>query len=227
VLIPAIDLMAGEVVQLIQGERVALRYADVDDWARRFAGYPLVQVIDLDAAKGQGDNRELVARLAARMCVQVGGGLRTVEAAQACLETGAERVIVGSALFRAGRVDTAFAARLSETVGHDRLLCAVDSRGGCVVTQAWRERTSLGTLEAMRALEPWCGGFLSTHTETEGLMGGIPLEVVRRLREGTRRRLIVAGGIASDAEVAALDKLGVDAVVGMALYSGSVRAEGR
>jgi phosphoribosylformimino-5-aminoimidazole carboxamide ribotide isomerase len=221
-LIPAIDLMGGDVVQLVQGERVALRYEDVDAWADRFAGYPLVQVIDLDAAKGHGDNRELVARLAARLACQVGGGLRTVEVAKACIEAGAERIIVGSALVRRGRVDTDFAARASRAVGRDRLVCAVDSRGGRVVTQAWRKRTSLATLETMAALEPWCGGFLYTHTETEGLMGGIPLEVVRRLRVSTDRRLVVAGGIASNAEVARLDELGVDAVVGMALYSGRV-----
>ena len=137
-LIPAIDLMGGAVVQLVQGERVALRFNDVDAWAERFAGYPLVQVIDLDAAKGCGDNRDLVARLAARLCCQVGGGLGTVAAAIACLAAGAERVIVGSALVRDGRIDTAFAARLSRAVGRDRLVCAVDSRGGCVVTRAWR-----------------------------------------------------------------------------------------
>lgn len=219
-LIPAIDLMGGEVVQLVQGERVALRFTDVDEWAERFAGYPMVQVIDLDAAKGQGDNRKLVARLATTLSVQVGGGLRSVEAAQACLAAGAERVIVGSALVRAGRIDTDVAAHLAEAIGRERLVCAVDSRGGFVVTQAWRKQTSLDTLETMQALEPWCGGFLYTHTETEGLMGGIPLEVVRRLRVATRRRLVVAGGIARAAEVALLDELGVDAVVGMALYSG-------
>lgn len=221
-LIPAIDLMGGAVVQLVQGERVALRYDDVDAWAERFAGYPLVQVIDLDAAKGCGDNRELVGRLAARLPCQVGGGLRTIEAAKACLAAGAERVIVGSALVRADRVDSAFAADVSRAVGRDRLVCAVDSRGGRVVTQAWRKGTSLDTLETMRALEAWCGGFLYTHTETEGLMGGIPLAVARRLRAGTRRRLVVAGGIASAAEVIALDELGVDAVVGMALYTGKL-----
>lgn len=221
-LIPAIDLMGGAVVQLVQGERVALRFDDVDAWAERFGGYPLVQVIDLDAAKGCGDNRVLVARLAARLCCQVGGGLGTVAAARACLAAGAERVIVGSALVREGRIDAAFAARLSHAVGRDRLVCAVDSRGGRVVTRAWRDRTSLDTLETMAALEPWCGGFLYTHTETEGLMGGIPLEVVRRLRAGTARRLVVAGGIRSVAEVTRLDKLGVDAVVGMALYTGKL-----
>jgi phosphoribosylformimino-5-aminoimidazole carboxamide ribotide isomerase len=220
VLIPAIDLMDGAVVQLVQGERVALRYDDVDAWADRFAGYPLVQVIDLDAAKGRGDNRDLVARLAARLPCQVGGGLRTSEAVTACLRAGAERVIVGSALVAVGRVDTAFAAEVSRAAGRDRLVCAVDSRDGRVVTQAWREQTALDTLATMRALEPWCGGFLYTHTETEGLMGGLPLAVARRLRAATRRRLIVAGGVASAAEVALLDGLGIDAVVGMALYTG-------
>jgi phosphoribosylformimino-5-aminoimidazole carboxamide ribotide isomerase len=224
VLIPSIDLMGGKIVQLVQGERKALEFSDFDAWIERFAGYPMVQLIDLDAAIGTGSNRDLLARFTSRLPCQVGGGIRSVAAAQEVLAVGARKIIVGSALVRGTDVNIAFAAELASAVGSERVIAALDSRGGKVAVHGWRELASMTPGTMMREMEPYCGGFLYTHIETEGLMQGIPLEVVRELCRATSRRLIVAGGICSQEEVDALDAMQVDAVVGMAIYTGRLKA---
>ncbi len=221
-LIPSIDLMGGKIVQLVQGERKALEFTDFEYWIERFRTYPVVQLIDLDAAMGKGSNRALVAEFARRLPCQVGGGIRSLEAAQSMLAAGARKVIVGSALLRQGRVDVNFARELAQAIGAEPFLAAIDSRGGRVAVQGWKESTGITAREMMRELEPFCGGFLYTHIDTEGLMQGIPLEVVHGLRQATRRKLIAAGGISSREEIDQLDGMGVDAVVGMALYTGKL-----
>lgn len=223
-LIPSIDLMGGKIVQLVQGERKALEFSDFDAWIARFAGYPIVQLIDLDAAMGKGSNRELLAHFTSRLPCQVGGGIRSVEAAQEALATGARRVIVGSALVQGAKVNTAFAAELAHRAGADRVIAALDARGGKVAVRGWRELAEVTPVTLMREVEPYCGGFLYTHIDSEGLMAGIPMDVVRELRGATSRKLIVAGGIRSHEEVDALDAIGVDAVVGMAIYTGRMKA---
>jgi phosphoribosylformimino-5-aminoimidazole carboxamide ribotide isomerase len=224
VLIPSIDLMEGKIVQLIQGAKKALETTDFEAWIERFSRYPLVQLIDLDAAMGKGSNRALVEQFAARLPCQVGGGIRSIEAAENVLRAGARRIIIGSALVRDGRINTAFAEELARRCGRDHLVFAVDSRGGKVSIGGWKQATELTPVELMRALEPRCAAFLYTHIDTEGLMQGIPFDVVRDLRGATTRQLIVAGGITSTAEIEQLDALGVDAVVGMAIYTGQVNA---
>lgn len=222
-LIPSIDLMGGRIVQLVQGERKALEFSDFDYWIERFAGYPAVQLIDLDAAMGKGSNRELLERFTSRLPCQVGGGIRTVEMAQEALALGARKVIVGSALVKSGQVDTEFAGELARTVGAENVIAAVDSRGGEVVVRGWREPAGITAMAMMRELEPYCSGFLYTHVDTEGLLQGFPLELARELRAATSRQLIAAGGIRSQEEVQALDAVGVDAVVGMAIYTGLLK----
>ncbi len=217
-LIPSIDLMDGKIVQLVQGEKKALEFDDIEPWVERFSKYPLVQVVDLDAAMGQGDNRGLVRGLVKRLPCQVGGGIRSVEKAQKMLGEGAQRVMIGSALVDGGRINTAFAERLAAAAGADKLVFAVDAKGGKVAIRGWRQLTGISPAELMGALEPWCGGFLYTHIDTEGLLQGMPLEVVAQLRKATQRRLIVAGGIKTEGEIQQLDAVGVDAVVGMAIY---------
>src|SRR5262249_6266525 len=137
-LIPSIDLQSGAVVQLVQGERLAVKDDDVFRWVRRFEKFPKVQVIDLDAAKGTGDNLALVREIAGRLRCRVGGGIRTVERAREILGAGAAQVIVGSSLFSNGQADLAFARTLADAVGVDRVIAAVDGRGGRVVIHGWR-----------------------------------------------------------------------------------------
>ena len=228
-LIPAMDLMGGKVVQLEQGKKKVLEYDDPEPWIERFKPFPLVHLIDLDAAMQNGDNRALVKRLVRHLPCQVGGGVRTAQTAREILGDGARAVILGSALVRDGVANTQLAQEVCEQAGYERLVFAVDAKHGKVATDGWRTSTGLMPVDLMQALEPWCGAFLYTRVDGEGLMGGMPLEPVRELRAATQRRLFVAGGIRSDAEVAALDALGVDAVVGMALYKGrlaSVRTGG-
>jgi phosphoribosylformimino-5-aminoimidazole carboxamide ribotide isomerase len=217
-LIPSIDLMGGKIVQLVQGEKKALEFDDFEPWLERFAKYPLVQIIDLDAAIGQGDNRALVRSFFRRLPCQVGGGIRTTERAQEMLDDGALRVIVGSSLIKDGSIQTEFAGELAGRVGAHKLIFAVDSKGGKVAVRGWRQITDIAAAQMMRALEPWCDGFLYTHIDTEGLLLGMPLDVVSELRSVTAKRLIVAGGIRTQEEVDRLDVMGVDAVVGMAIY---------
>ncbi len=219
-LIPAIDLKGGQVVQLVQGRRLALASDDVFAWVERFRSFTRVQVIDLDGALESGGNDFLVRRICHDLPCRVGGGVRTVERARQLIDAGAQAVIVGSALFRDGRPDLAFAERLAQAVGPDRVIAAVDSSGGRVVIRGWTEATATAAADAARAFEPYCGEFLYTHVETEGLMGGIPMEAVRAVRAATSRRLTAAGGITTQEEIDVLDRMGVDAVVGMAIYTG-------
>lgn len=219
-LIPSIDLMGGKIVQLVQGSRKALEFDDFEEWIDRFSKYPLVQVIDLDAAMGHGNNRDLVRELAGRIPCQVGGGIRSAEAALAALNSGARRVILGSSLISDGAINETYARDAAAQFGPERLVFAVDSRGGRVAIKGWQETTSIIAVDMMRALEPYCTAFLYTHIDTEGLLKGIPFDVVRELRNSTSRQLIVAGGIRSQEEIAELDAMGVDAVVGMAIYTG-------
>jgi phosphoribosylformimino-5-aminoimidazole carboxamide ribotide isomerase len=221
-LIPSIDLQDGHVVQLVQGERLAIEAPDPEPWIARFSGFPRVQLIDLDAARGRGDNRALVQSICGRLPCRVGGGIRTVERAREVLALGAHAVIAGSALFRDGAVDAAFARTLAEAVGVNRVIAAVDSKGGKVVIHGWKTALPLTAVDAVRALEPFCSEFLYTHVDTEGLMGGTDLQAIMAVRQATSRRVTAAGGITTWDEIHRLDAAGVDAVVGMAIYTGQL-----
>ena len=223
-LIPSIDLMGGKIVQLVQGDKKALEFDNFDYWIGRFSKYPLVQVIDLDAARGAGNNRQIVSQIVQRLTCQVGGGIRNLENANEILKAGARRVILGSSLIKEGKIDTQFAATLANALGTAALVFALDSRGGRVAIDGWRKETAVTAFDMIRALEPFCETFLYTHIDTEGLMGGIPMETVAAIRKATSRRLIVAGGITTQQEIDSLDALGMDAVVGMALYSSRISA---
>lgn len=219
-LIPSIDLMGGRIVQLERGEELRLAFDDFEYWIERFSRYPLVQLIDLDAAKRTGDNRALVSQIAGRLPVQVGGGIRTAGQAQALLDVGARRVIFGSALFREDAIDTDFAAAVSAAIGPEHFVAGIDTKGGRIAVRGWRDQVNLAPAQAIAALDPYCGAFLYTHVDVEGTMTGFPLDIARALRPLTARQLIVAGGIRSQTEIDSLQEMGVDCVAGMAVYSG-------
>jgi phosphoribosylformimino-5-aminoimidazole carboxamide ribotide isomerase len=221
-LIPSIDLQGGRIVQLVQGERLAIEAADPEVWITRFSGFPRVQLIDLDAAKGQGDNAAMVTHVCARLPCRVGGGIRSVERARQVLDAGAHAVIASSALFRDGAVDVVFARMLAEAIGAERIIAAVDSRGGHVAIHGWRTVLPITAVDAVRALEPFCSEFLYTHVDKEGLMQGTDIDAILAVRRATRRRVTAAGGITTWDEVDRLDAHLVDAVVGMAVYTGQL-----
>jgi phosphoribosylformimino-5-aminoimidazole carboxamide ribotide isomerase len=219
-LIPSIDLMGGKIVQLVQGEEKALEFDNFDEWIARFSFFPLVQLIDLDAAKGRGSNANLIEFFVRKLPCQVGGGIRSIDSARRILELGARRVILGSTLIQNGAIDIAFAQRIANEFGAERLVFAIDARNGKVAIGGWREITAITPVEMIRELDPFCGAFLYTHIDTEGLMVGLPLAPVRELRQATTKQLIAAGGISTHEEIETLQRMGVDAVVGMALYLG-------
>lgn len=247
-LIPSIDLMGGRIVQLVQGEKLKLAFDDFEYWIERFAKYPLVQLIDLDAAMRQGENRALIEMICGRLPCQVGGGLKTAEDGRKLLDVGAKRVIYGSSLFGPDESSTShpsqnaamdeaprpsrrhkvirleFAEELKRALGEEALCFSVDTKGGRVAVKGWKDSVDLTPEEAVTWLEDSCAAFLYTHVDTEGTMQGFPLDVAAVLRACTAKQLIVAGGIKERAEVDALDAMGVDAVAGMAVYSGAMEA---
>ena len=219
-LIPSIDLKGGQVVQLVQGERPALATDDIDMWVERFRDFSRVQLIDLDAAMGTGANHDLVRLIASQLPCRVGGGIRTIDRARNVLANGAKAVIVGSSLVQHGSTNLPFAASLAEAVGVENVIAAVDSKSGRVVIKGWTEATTLSAVEAVKQLEPFCGEFLYTHVDKEGLMEGTDMNAIHEVQSATSRRVTAAGGITTQQEIEHLDKAGIDAVVGMAIYTG-------
>lgn len=212
-------------MQLVQGERLAVETNDIAGWVERFRRRSKVQLIDLDAAKGTGSNDALVRRICGDLPCRVGGGIRSISRARDVLGMGATQVIIGSALFASGQPDLDFAARLAHAAGPSRLIAAVDSRGGKVVIHGWRTALDITPAEAVRVLEPYFDEFLYTHVDREGLMAGTDMEAIAAVQAATTKRLTAAGGITTLEEVARLDEAGIDAVVGMAIYTGRMVLE--
>jgi phosphoribosylformimino-5-aminoimidazole carboxamide ribotide isomerase len=221
-LIPAIDLQNGAVVQLVQGEKLAIRDEDIDKWVQKFARFPKVQVIDLDAAMGRGDNLAIVRTIAGSLSCRVGGGIRNIARAQDILAAGAQQVIAGSALFKDGKPDLTFAKSLADAIGREQVIAAVDSRGGQVVIHGWKTLLPITAVAAVKALEPYCAEFLYTHVDAEGLMQGTDMAAILEVRRATTVRVTAAGGITTRKEIDELDAAGVDAVAGMAVYTGRI-----
>ena len=228
-LIPCIDLQNGQAVQLVHGRRRELAVADVMGLLDRFSGYEWLHVIDLDAAMRKGNNNRLVRQVCVnaqrrfRMKVRVGGGIRTVARAKALLKLGVTHVIIGSAAFKNGRPNLFFLKRLVTAVGKKHLVVALDTAEGRIVTQGWKTKLSVDPREVFVALTPYCAGFLCTDVDREGTMTGVNLSWFRSLRTATEHPLIAAGGISTSREIRALEKIGMDAAVGMALYKKRVR----
>jgi phosphoribosylformimino-5-aminoimidazole carboxamide ribotide isomerase len=229
VLIPCIDLQKGRAVQLIHGRKRALAVADVFSLLRKFRRYPWLHIIDLDAAMGKGANDALVRELCARarkdfaLKIRVGGGIRTVARAEEIVGWGATQIIIGSAAFHGGRVNTRFLRQLKKKVRRNRIVVALDTEKGQVTIHGWRKRIALQAEDVMTQLEPYCAGFLCTDVDREGTMAGANLEWFRNLRDATAHPIIAAGGIRTRREIIALEEIGMDAAVGMAWYKNRLR----
>jgi phosphoribosylformimino-5-aminoimidazole carboxamide ribotide isomerase len=228
-LIPCIDLQGGQAVQLVHGRRRALSVKDVFGLLERFNNYPWLHVIDLDAAMRMGNNHALVRGLCLRakrvygMKTRVGGGIRTTVQASRLIRFGAAQIIIGSAAFRRGKVNTQFLSTVARRIGADRTIIALDTLRGKITTHGWRKSLSLQPQEVMSTLEPFCAGFLCTEVDREGTMSGANLKWFAKLRAATAHPIIAAGGITTRREIAALEKLNMDAAVGMAVYKNRLR----
>jgi len=222
-IIPSIDIMNGKVVQLEQGERLRIEVENGLELAREFARYGEVAVVDLDGAKGEGENGRLIEDICRQAPCRVGGGIRTVDAAWEWLKKGAQKLVIASAAFNeSGEVNTAFVKELCRRVGREQLVFAVDTRRGLVQTRGWRCDLPIRAEQAMTSLAPYCSEFLCTAVDFEGMMGGIDIEGVTKLAKMTDNRLIYAGGVSSLDEIKRLTALGVDVQLGMALYTGRI-----
>src|SRR3990170_7346115 len=213
-MIPCIDLMDGKAVQLVRGRTKALE-ADPMEMLRKFRGFPIIHVIDLDAAMGKGDNSPIVAQLCRKTTCRVGGGVRTVERVRELAELGAKQIIIGTAAFSQDGINRPFLAAARRAVGKKRLMIALDTSRGRIVVKGWRTRTGLRAEDVIPQLEPYCSGFLCTYVDKEGMMQGTSLRWFRRLRKVTDLPITAAGGITTMGEVEALGKIRIDAAVGM------------
>jgi phosphoribosylformimino-5-aminoimidazole carboxamide ribotide isomerase len=229
VLIPCIDLQDGQAVQLVHGRRRELTVADVFGLLEKFQKYPWLHIIDLDAAMGKPGNDQLVRELSTRARsqygtkVRVGGGIRTVSRAIAAADSGAAQIIIGSAAFKEGKVNTRFLRQVLKKIDPSRIVVALDTEKGRIVTHGWRRSLKLRAEEVMAQLEPFCESFLCTDVDREGTMSGANLAWFRRLRGATRHPIIAAGGIKTRGEITALQRIGMDAAVGMAVYKNRLR----
>jgi len=229
VLIPCIDLQGGQAVQLVHGRKRELAVADVFGVLEKFNKYPWLHVIDLDAAVGKGANNDLVRNLCAKarndfgMKVRVGGGIRTISRAQEVAGWGADQIIVGSAVFQGGKVNVRFLQELTENIPREKIVIALDTARGKITIHGWRKRLTLKAEEVMAQLEFYCAGFLCTDVDREGTMTGANLNWFHKLRSATSHPIIAAGGIKTRSEIAALEKAGMDAAVGMAMYKNQLR----
>lgn len=222
-IIPCIDLQGGQVVQLVRGEELALQRS-LEEAAGLVQGFRRIHIIDLDAAKGESSNAELIEVLMDQLdCeVRVGGGIRTVAQAQSLMDAGAHQVIVGSAAFVGNEPNWDLLMEMAETIGRERIVVAIDTRGGKVTTGGWRKSLEITPQEAAISLEPYAGALMCTYVDAEGTMEGTDLELFRDLRIAVGVPLVAAGGIGSAEEVDALLEMGCEVALGMSLYTGRI-----
>jgi phosphoribosylformimino-5-aminoimidazole carboxamide ribotide isomerase len=229
VLIPCIDLQGGQAVQLVHGRKRELAVSDVFGLLEKFKSYAWLHLIDLDAAIGTGDNNALArelcmqARKRYKLKVRVGGGIRTTARAQEIAKWGADQIIIGSAAFREGKLNTRFLHQLTKKLSPVQVVVALDTAKGRITIHGWRSKLTLRAEDVMSQLEPFCAAFLCTDVDREGTMTGANLGWFRKLRAATKHPIIAAGGIKSRREISALENLGMDAAVGMAVYKNRLR----
>jgi phosphoribosylformimino-5-aminoimidazole carboxamide ribotide isomerase len=229
VLIPCIDLQNGKAVQLIHGRKRELARTDVFGVLEKFKNYEWLHIIDLDAAMGKTSNAKLAQKLCFTaqssygMKVRIGGGIRTVARAAKIAAWKPEQIIVGSAVFRDGKVNLPFLKRLVKRLDPGKIVIALDTAKGCITIQGWRRALKLRAEDVMTELQPYCAAFLCTDVDREGTLSGANLKWFRSLRNATDHPVIAAGGIKTPREVSALEKMGMDAAVGMAMYKNILR----
>lgn len=220
-MIPSIDLLNGRIVQLEQGKKVKISVEEEPlSFARRFSSFEETQVIDLDAAMGTGSNFEIVKGLCGIVNARVGGGIRSIENARKLFEAGAKKAIIGT------RAEEIFLKKLCKEFGKEKIIVALDSYEGKIAVKGWKKTVDETPIGRAKRLQGYCGEFLYTCIEKEGLMRGIDWETIKRLKSVCKNRISVAGGISGIEEIRKLESMGFKAVVGMALYTGKIKQGG-
>ena len=214
IVVPCIDIQDVKVVQLVQGREKVLEGPDPLEMLERFAGFPEIQIIDLDAAMGVGDNGAIIEMLTSRARCRVGGGVRTPQRARQLVDLGAHRVIVGTAAFASVFDD------IVAEIGNEKIIVALDSKAGTVVVDGWATSLAVSAEEAITTFAEKCNGFLCTYVDKEGMMQGTDLEWFASLRRLTTLPITAAGGITTIDDVTALLEMSIDAAIGMAVYTG-------
>jgi phosphoribosylformimino-5-aminoimidazole carboxamide ribotide isomerase len=221
-MIPCIDLMNGKVVQLVQGKNKALEL-ELDKVIGNFNGYEKIQVIDLDAAMDKCNNYDLIKKISEKFNIRVGGGIRTIEKAKEILELGAEKLIIGSSVFKDNEIDYYFLTKLNKKISKSKIIIAIDSFKGNVMIKGWKENTNISIKGIIKKLEPYCSEFLATYIDKEGMMQGTNLDFFKQLNSLTNNKLTAAGGITTLEEVKTLEELNINSAVGMAFYIGELK----
>lgn len=214
-IIPSIDIMDGKAVQLKQGKEKVLEREDIFELAKYFSRFGELAVIDLDAAMGKGDNEELIKKICRIAPCRVGGGIRDVEKAKRIIANGAKKIIIG----------TAASEELLSQLPKDKILVAIDSNKGKVVTEGWTKDTGITPEDYVKRFDDLCHGYLYTIVEKEGMMGGTDLEAIKKIRKLTKKELVAAGGISSIDEIKELEKNNISSQLGMCIYTNAVKLE--
>ena len=214
IVVPCIDIQGGRVVQLVQGRERALIGPDPLEMLERFSNFPEIQIIDLDAAMGIGENFEIIEMLTSKATCRVGGGVRSAQRARQLVDIGAHRVIVGTAAFT-----PAFDDIVAE-IGSEKIVVALDSKAGMVVVDGWATSLAVSAEQAISTFTKKCAGFLCTYVDKEGMMQGTDLTWFAQLRGATSLPITAAGGITTLDDVRALLDMNIDAAIGMAVYTG-------
>ena len=214
-IIPSIDIMDGKAVQLKQGKEKVLEREDIFELVKYFSRFGELAVIDLDAAMGKGDNEELIKKICRIAPCRVGGGIRDVEKAKRIIANGAKKIIIG----------TAASEELLSQLPKDKILVAIDSNKGKVVTEGWTKDTGITPEDYVKRFDDLCHGYLYTIVEKEGMMGGTDLEAIKKIRKLTKKELVAAGGISSIDEIKELEKNNISSQLGMCIYTNAVKLE--
>ena len=214
-IIPSIDIMGGKAVQLKQGKEKVLEREDIFELAKYFSRFGELAVIDLDAAMGKGDNEELIKKICRIAPCRVGGGIRDVGKAKRIIANGAKKIIIG----------TAASEELLSQLPKDKILVAIDSNKGKVVTEGWTKDTGITPEDYVKRFDDLCHGYLYTIVEKEGMMGGTDLEAIKKIRKLTKKELVAAGGISSIDEIKELEKNNISSQLGMCIYTNAVKLE--
>lgn len=221
-ILPCIDLMDGKAVQLIKGEKKALEVEDIDSLINKFKPFKEIQLIDLDAAKSRGDNLLLIKKIIKKIDCRVGGGIRTIKKAEELIDLGVKKVILGSAVFKNGKINYQFLKKINEKINKNKIIIALDSLKEEIVIKGWREPVGINIFEAIKKLEPYCSEFLCTYVDKEGMLQGTNLNFFKKLKSLTKNKITAAGGITTIKEIKELEKIGVNSALGMAIYTGKI-----